>query len=269
MKIEKIKIIDNVNNLSQCSNSERIYFGNEFCENKLHSLKDLDYIVSNVNCKKITLVYPFLTQKGLNKLIKQLPFIVKHNSIFDEIVFNDWGLFYFLKNNYSNFKLILGRLLTKQKTDPFANEIISDNQHIVASDNNIFIPRKVSNDTKLYFSQTLITSKIFQEYLIKNDITRVEIDNVIWPMNISLPKEIKVSLYYPNIKITTTRFCGYLNMLTDNCSKQCETKTIILNKYRSPYKYMIKGNTVYYKNKTLPNKQNLEKNSIDRIILND
>lgn len=267
--MEKIKIIDNIKNLSLCTKFKRIYFGNEFCENKLHSLEDLKYIVSNAKDKKITLVYPYLTQKALNKLIKQLSYISKNNNIFDEIVFNDWGLFYFLKKTHPDFKFILGRLLTKQKTDPFANEIISEKQHIVASDKNIFIPRKISKDTKLYFSQTLVNSKIFQEYLIENNITRVEIDNVIWEMKISLPKEIKASLYYPYTKITTTRFCGYLNMSDKNCSRQCEKKIIKLKKYRSPYEYIIKGNTVYHKNKNIPSTNILKANSVDRIILND
>ena len=89
-------------------------------------------------------------------------------------------------------------------------------------------------------------------------------------MNINLPKQIKASIYYPYVKITTTRFCTYLNMLKNkNCTKHCEQLSIELKKYRVPYNYVIRGNTVNYKNKTLPNNKILIKNNIDRIVINE
>ncbi len=106
--------------------------------------------------------------------------------------------------------------------------------------------------------------------MIKNNIVRVELDNVNWNMEIKLPKQIKASIYYPYVKVTTTRHCSFLNMINSNkCKKQCEKGNITLNKYRVSYNYVIKGNSVNYKNKILPNNKVLENNFIDRIVLND
>lgn len=268
MTIEKIKFISNIKLLDKYKNKKHIYLGSEFCEKKLFTLKDLKNIVSKNTEQKITLVFPYLTQPYLDKIKKMLDFVNKNNNIFCEIVFNDWGLFYCIRKNYPNIKLVLGRLLTKQKTDPVAYDIVYSKQTVSSSQNNIFIPKQISQETKEYFAQTLINSKIFQKFMISNNIIRVELDNVNWKMYIKLPKKIRASVYYPYVKITTTRHCNFLNMF-DKCKKQCEIQQIKLNKYRVDYNYIIRGNSINYKNINIPDTKELEKNCIDRIVLND
>ena len=268
MTIEKIKFINNIKLLDKYKNKKYIYLGSEFCEKKLFTLKDLKNIVSKKYKCRIILVFPYLTQSYLDKVKDMLEFINKNNNIFHEIVFNDWGLFYFIRKNYPNMKLVLGRLLTKQKTDPIAYNIVYTKQTISSYANNIFVPKKVSQETKDFFSQTLINSKIFQKFMMVNNIVRVELDNVNWKMNIKLPKQIRASVYYPYVKITTTRHCSFLNMAT-KCKKQCETQNIKLNKYRADYNYIIRGNSINYKNNKLPDIKCLENNCIDRIVENE
>lgn len=267
MTIEKIKFIDNIKLLDKYKNKKHIYLGSEFCEKKLFTLKDLKAIISKNSKQKITLVFPYLTQPYLDKVKGMLELINKNNNTFCEIVFNDWGLFYFIRKNYPNMKLVLGRLLTKQKTDPIAYDIVYSKQAISSSRNNIFVPKQVSQETKDFFSQTLINSKIFQKFMSANNIIRVELDNVDWKMKIKLPKQIRASVYYPYVKITTTRHCSFLNM-SDKCKKQCETQSIKLNKYRVDYDYIIRGNSINYKNNKLPDIKYLENNCIDRIVEN-
>ena len=270
MKIEKIKFIDNIELLDKYKNKKHIYFGAEFCEKKLFTLKDLKAIVSRKNKQQVTLVFPYLTQTYLDKVKDMLAFINENSNMFCEIVFNDWGLFYFIRKNYPNIKLVLGRLLTKQKSDPFAYYTVFSKQTISSSKNNIFVPKQISKETKEYFSQTLINSKIFQKFMIENNIVRVELDNVNWNIKIKLPKRIKASIYYPYVKITTTRHCSFLNMINSNkCKRQCEKYNIKLDKYRVDYNYIIKGNSVNYKNIILPNNKELQNNCIDRIVIND
>lgn len=270
MKIEKIRLIDNMKLFEKYKNEKHIYFGNEFCEKKMFTLNDLKKVVYDNRKQKVTLVFPYLTQKYLDKVKEMFDFIKLHTDIFCEIVFNDWGLFYFLRRNYPEMKLVLGRLLTKQKTDPFAYDVVFSKQNIVSSKSNVFIPKQIAKETKEYFSQTLINSKIFQNFMIKNNIVRVETDNVNWQTKIKLPNKIKASVYYPYVKITTTRFCNYLNMLkNEKCVKHCEKLSIELNKYRVPYNYIIRGNTVNYKNTNIAEDKELIKNCIDRIVLNE
>ena len=270
MSIEKIKFIENIKELNKCKKYNHIYLGSEFCEKKLFTLKDLETVISNKIKQKITLVFPYLTQSYLDKTKKMVDFISKNTNVFCEIVFNDWGFFYFIRKNYPNIKLVLGRLLTKQKSDPVAYYTVYSKQAISSSKNNIFIPKQISQETKEYFSQTLINSKILQKFMIKNNIVRVELDNVNWNMKIKLPKQIKASIYYPYVKVTTTRHCSFLNMINNNkCKKQCEKGNIILNKYRVSYNYVIKGNSVNYKNTIIPDDKELKKNCIDRIVINE
>lgn len=264
MKIEKAKLIHNISKLNLCGKFDRIYFGDEFCENKMPSLKDLKFLQKNITGKKITVVFSYISQSNFKKILPLLKFIYEHNLTFDEVVFNDWGFFYFLRKHYPGIKLVLGRLLTKQKTDPFARDIILNKQKIVSSKQKVFVPKKISEDTFEYFSQSLINSLIFQKFMIKNNIIRVELDNLSWNMDIKLPKNIKTSVYFPYIKISTTKYCGQLNMIKNNCSKQCEKSDIILKKYRTKFNYIIKGNTVFYKNTKISNID-----FADRVVYND
>jgi len=264
MKIEKAKLIHNISELNLCDKFDRIYFGDEFCENKMPNLGNLKFLEKNVVDKKITVVFPYITQSNLKKIQALIRFISENSLKFDEILFNDWGIFYFIRENYPKLKLVLGRLLTKQKTDPFANDIILNKQEMVSSKQKVFVPKKISGDTFEYFSQSLINSLIFQKFMIKNNIVRVELDNLNWDMNIKLPKDVKASIYFPYTKISTTRYCGQLNMLKNNCSKQCEKSNIVLKKYRTKFSYVIKGNVVFFRNTKVSNI-----NLADRIVYND
>jgi len=269
MNIEKAKIINSAADFSKCKGYDRIYFGDEFCQLKIPQIKDLKRIASKSAGVKISLVLPYLTAEYFDTAKKLADFAAENPSVFDEVVFNDWGFFYFIRENHPGLKLVLGRLLTKQKTDPFANEIIKNKQKITASLHNIFVPKKISGETVEYFGETFINSKIFQKFMLQNNIARVEIDNVNWNMNIKLPCNIKASIYYPYVKISTTRFCGYLNMLGENCSKQCAKFSIELKKYRSQYKYIINGNAVMFRNDKLPEIKLMRDNCIDRIVFNE
>lgn len=264
MKKEKAKLIHNISELNLCDKFDRIYFGDEFCENKMPTLDNLNFLQKNISDKKITLVFPYITQSNFKKIPELMKFISKNGLKFDEIVFNDWGIFYFIRENYPKLKLVLGRLLTKQKTDPFANDIILNQQEIVSLKQKVFVPKKTSSDTSEYFSRTLINSAVLQRFMLKNNIVRVELDNLNWAMNIRLPKKIRVSVYFPYVKISTTRYCGQLNMLKNNCSRQCEKSVVTLKKYRTKFNYIIKGNAVFFKNMCMTNIS-----FADRIVYND
>lgn len=264
MKKEKAKIISSVSKIGLCSKFERIYFGDEFCQYKIPSLKDLNYLKRNSNGKKISLVFPYISEYYFHKIEKLLKFICANNAIFDEIVFNDWGFFYYIRKNYPALKLVMGRLLTKQKTDPFAKDIITNMQKPGALKQKVFIPKKVPKETLEYFGSIPVNSQIFHKFMIENNIVRIESDNLNWDMNVNLRKKIKISVYFPYVKISTTRYCGQLNMLKNNCIRQCEKSAVTLKKYRTKFNYIIKGNAVFFKNA-----KNSNMFFADRIVYND
>ena len=75
MKKEKAKIISSVSKIGLCAKFERIYFGDEFCQYKIPSLKDLNYLKRNSNGKKISLVFPYISEYYFHKIEKLLKFI--------------------------------------------------------------------------------------------------------------------------------------------------------------------------------------------------
>ena len=172
-----------------------------------------------------------------------------------------------LKKNFPNIKLILGRLLTKQRTDPNALKIITNSQE----QSNGIIPKKVPKSLYKHFQSSIINDKNFQEYLIENDIKRVELEYLVWNMKIKLPKNIKATVYYPYAHITTTRNCGILNMTYTKCNKMCrDIKIEYPSNLQHPFSYIVIGNTVYYNLKNIMSKQSLKKyKNINRIVFND
>lgn len=213
---------------------ERIYFGNEFCENNILSLERVNKIIEFIKSKdkKITFVTPYLSDKGIEKIKNILQIIPKGS----EIVFNDYGL---LKYLYE-FTPIFGRLLNKQKRGP---RIVD-------------LKDKISKKSYKYFQQSNIPA--IQKFLLSKNVKRAELDNVI--QGIGFKSKLNLSLYYPYVYISTTRLC----MLNDienlarnklkisNCKKECQKYLLENNKF--PMKLFLKGNTQFYYNEELPKK---------------
>ena len=250
-------------------NIDRVYIGNDFCQEKINvnEIKKLfQYYDNKVN---ITLLLPFFTDTFFYKLEKILLFIEGKTDIKNfEIVFNDWGTFYYLRKKYPAFKLVMGRLLTKQKKDPRVNVILNNLQEkfrILKSKENkqkIFFTKKVPNSLSDIFSRNSVETKEFFDFLIKNNVNRIEIDNIKQCIKTEKNKKIKVSLYYPYSLLTLTRYCGALYNKTKRvCNKICNNKPVNLKDG-----FYIKANALFYKNEIVPKEQDLDLNNIDRII---
>jgi GT2 family glycosyltransferase len=243
--LEFALIIENPKKISTFTdlNYTHLYFGSEFCEELIPSkekIKEfLDYCLKNK--KKPVLLTPPLSEKGLKKITTLLS-ILPANC---EIVFNDWGLLALIKKYHLSPRL--GRLLLKVKREPRKKNI--KNKSIIE-----------------YLQTSNLQEKIFQEYLIKNNITAVELDN-IWQgyNNILLPKEFNNSIYLPYVYITTTSKCLFKE--NNNCQKKCEENYIDadLRKYDNE-KILISGNAQFYVNKNLLKFEELQKLKISRIV---
>lgn len=247
-----------INNEKTLKNFSRIYFGDEFCQRLLPTeqelLKILDFCKKNK--KEFTLVTPFLTDVYL-KQYENLVKIVNKEFPEAEIVINDFGLLNSvskIKNN--KLKFVLGRLLVEQKRDSRTIDLKNK------------IPRKGQD----YFKRLNIENEILQEFLLKNNIERVELDNVLQGIKLKLNK-LKASLYLPFVYTTTTRLCmtancdwiaGRNEMKIDNCNKECLKYTFLLKNPTIPKEMILKGNTQFFINEKLP--ENLEKINVDRIV---
>ncbi|MDP8216449.1 MAG: hypothetical protein P9L98_03920 [Candidatus Kaelpia imicola] len=268
-KFEKALFVNRIQDIKK--NIDRIYFGNEFCENlipTLDALKRWYFFTKNRN-KEFTFVTPFVTNFGLKKLKKLLTFLNSQKNV--EVVCNDWGVFKLIKDNFENLDPVLGRLLTKQRRDPRILKIFLHKQKTIKilNPNNkikaMVYPKKVPYALFEHYQASIINSPIFQKYLLSQNINRVEIDNLVWKMNVKVNRKVKVSIYLPYGYITTARACGRLTLTYAACKKECKKYFLRLENNTLPVPFYGIGNTVFYKSKS-PSDKYLKKLGIDRII---
>lgn len=266
---EKALLINRMEDFKK--NIDRIYFGNEFCQNLIPSLATLKkwYFLTIAENKKFTFVTPFVTNVGLKKLKNIFAFLNSKKNV--EVVFNDWGVFEIIKESFKNISLVLGRLLSKQRRDPRMLKIFLGKQKVtkyVSLDKmtkTIYLPKKVPQTLFEHYRSSVIDVPGFQEYLLSRGIVRVEIDNLIWKMKLNPIKEIRISLYLPYGYISTTRECGKLTLTYAACEKECKKYFFRLENNSLPVPFYTIGNTVFYKSK-IPSDKYLKGLGIDRIV---
>ncbi|MBM3245540.1 MAG: hypothetical protein FJZ15_07110, partial [Candidatus Omnitrophica bacterium] len=222
----------------------RIYYGNEFCQNRIPSLDSLagacDIAVEKR--MKFTFVTPFVTDKGISQLRALFSFLTKNMEGL-EIVANDWGVIEVLKGEFSFNNIALGRLLVKQRRCP---RIIS-------------LKKKMPGGSCSIFKCAQADSLIFSKYLLEEKISRIEIDNLLQGIVRQAPV-IPASLYTPFAYISTTRFCpssclpGHKRRIQDGqgCGSACRDYFLRLRNKLIPGEILLKGNTYFVKNDKLP-----------------
>lgn len=272
--MERALLINEPKQLGRLRNFERIYYGTEFCQNLIPSLDNLKKVFSQVSerGKKITLLTPYVTGAGLGKLERLFRYL-DGQSIKTEVVFNEWGVFKIIRENYRNIEPVLGRLLTKQRRDPRASDILFSKQKAKrvadpkAKTTIILVPKGVPPSLYESFKASLINVPVFQKFLLANNIRRVEIDNLAWEMKIEVDRKIGVSIYLPYAYVTTTRVCGLLNLSYSYCGKECQRYYFSLKPKACGKSFYIRGNTIFYKSK-MPDQRYLRKLGINRVVYN-
>jgi hypothetical protein len=236
----------------------RIYFGQEFCERLLPKEADLEKIISFSLDKDVplTLVTPYVTDKGLLKLEKLIELFAEKMPK-AEIVFNDWGVFQFIEENFSELKPVLGRLLNKQKRGPRIMNIID----------------QVPPETREYYTGASLDVSATVEFLKKKGIFRVEFDNLLQGLDMTgLDPEIKRSLYLPYLFISTTRFCLTANCESGDsgvgvmpCHRECQNYSFNLNNPVMKTPLIRRGNTIFALNENIPDV--VSRGEVDRIVI--
>jgi hypothetical protein len=227
---------------------KRIYYGSEFCENLIPKKEEVIKTVKFLDKRGIALTFftPFCTDYGISRLNKVIPVLPDGT----EIVLNDFGTLRLLKNvKRKTFNLIWGRLLVKHKRDPRICHL------------------RVSNKVGEFLKTSNINDKDFQAFLLDEGIKRIEIDNSCQGYNYRLNKSISVSLYYPYVYITTTTKCIFReNANLSACKLDCEKNIMISRVNGLPGSIITQGNTEFYQNNLLPDRAQLNRLNIDRIV---
>jgi hypothetical protein len=123
---------------------------------------------------------------------------------------------------------------------------------------------------KTYFQKSFLDVGHVIDFMTENNIKRYELDLLPWGIKIKTDKKIKLSIYYPYVNITTTRYCGAVNLkYTKICSKICKSQIIEAGTNKLKYPYIIKGNAVFYKTSKDILDKTVNAGNIDRIVIND
>jgi len=256
--MEQAIFIANKNDIKYAdSKYTRIYFGAEFCQNLIPCLEGLKFIMdfASKNKKDLTLVTPYVTNRGIDALRPLLEYAVRRAPRM-EIVVNDWGVLRMAKKDYAISNFVLGRLLTKQKRGPRISNLTG------------IVPEEMMD----HFKKASVDNPPLREFLAGQGINRIELDNLLQGL-IRPSDSLKASLYVPFAYITTTRYC--LTAPKENkearsfrsissCNKECQAHLFHLEQAHMPVKIFLKGNTQFFKNENLPN--NLEGLNIDRLV---
>jgi len=242
---------------------QRIYFGNEFCQNLIPSSSEVIRLIEYCQDKGLgfTLLTPYLTDKGMDSILPILNHVRDRNPG-SEVIFNDWGLLKVLTDDYPGLEPVMGRLLHKMKRGPrFMNlkEMVPEST--------------ISYYQSSYYQSCSLDSPLYQSFLSEQGIKRVELDNLLQGISLNLKNTvISGSLYVPYAYVTTTRLClsaGYGEEPNEDiqiakCSQECRGYYSRLTHPGMGLTLFRKGNTIFFKNSEIP-KDIIDK-GINRIV---
>ena len=259
LDIERAFFVSRAEKLNRCDQGtwSRLYFGTEFCERLIADPGELEEVISFSHDRDLplTLVTPYTTGTGLNKITSQLELLLE-KADGSEVVFNDWGTFRLLTNTFTGLQPVLGRLLTKQKRGPRLMDIAS----------------RVPSSLMEHFRHGTFEVSRTAAFLQKAGIKRIELDNLLQGVRHESP--FSASLHVPFVYISTTRICLTAGCDWENrphqravfpCGHECRKYTFKLEHKDMPVPVILRGNTQFYWNEKLPG--DLGKIGVDRIVI--
>ncbi len=256
--MEQAIFISKVENLKYFNpHFSRLYFGNEFCEQLIPSVAELDQVLdfASENSLDFAFVTPYLTENGLRRWEILLQVIAQKRPG-SEVVFNDYGVLRILRSRYSGLEPVMGRLLNRMKRGPRLMMVID----------------KLPQTTVEYFRSSNLTVPALSKFLNDNGVRRVELDNVLQDFDFSLD-DLSASLYLPFAYVTTTRLCLVNSCDIPEreeligvfpCQRECQKYTFYLRSEIMPVILIRKGNTIFFENSVLPD--SIEEMGITRIV---
>ncbi len=229
------------------SSYEQVYFGSYFCSQYFLEMNFYKAFISYIKSKAIglTLVVPVFSEKDLCDAKIIFDEIISYEDYYiREVTVNDIGMLYYIRNNYDNIKVNMGRLFFKYPRD----------------------------FRVLEFSQNITTS-IEVDNIAGNELCNgiFEIDECSDGIELVASKD-KIGIHYPLCYMTTGNICKFASVhvaiekkFRPNCKCHRECQRIV-ECYRSTSNtdtfnvYRI-GRTVYFERK----KRSLSE-KVDRMI---
>lgn len=185
---------------------QRIYFGQETCENLLPTLKSVEQAVEIAKQREVsfTLATPYVSPKGIVELRKIFDYLVSLDQEI-EVVVNDFGVLHLINTEYSKLIPVLGRLLIKMKRDPRFSLSGYDIANIEIKN----IKKVESNQLEVLQGSSLELPS-YQKFLNDKGIERAGMDTIPQGVDPKILKKwgLKIDLYWPWTYITSSRSCA-------------------------------------------------------------
>jgi hypothetical protein len=244
----------------ELDNLTHLYVGDEFCERLLPSYLLLEELFSRFNRsqKKISIVTPYLTNKGIKQLLSIIDWVYTKN-FRCEIIINDWAVLEILRNYKDRFELIAGRLLISRYFSKF---------HLHCRSRK-FSKTKKKRNFYCFFPES------FLDFLKKNNIFRLEfnsLDHLKATNNQLFKRGFKSHIYFPFMYLTTSRYCTYpgghgtrVNKSIVSCNNECKSLYAVMKNNKFLSEIFVKGNTYFTK---ITEKKDRVSAASDRIIYN-
>ena len=231
----------------------RVYIGHETCETRLPSYSVLKPMLKLLNERgiRLTLLTPFLTDEGLGTTKKLIEIIEKEAQEL-EVATSDWGLLHWLSINRVA-KPLVGRLLTRQKTDPRLS---------------LF---SLGDELKLHISRLSLLKSETITFFNQHGINRFEISSALSEYQLPNDGMNRFSLHVPYIPVTVMRWCiGQnldFNFPDQDCSvSSCQGTFQAWEAKPGNHNYFRIDNALFYLQDREPD---FGKHvSIDRIVIN-
>ena len=219
----------------------RIYMGDEFCPARLPEGDELNKVFRTADQKGVplTLLTPVLTDPGIKScagLFEKL----KQWDPTTEVVVNDLGVLFYLKNRFPDFQLSLGRLFNKGFKDPRLEEK----------------DLATAEETPAFLNDSSFQRKNIQHLAGTLGVQRLEQDLLPYadPDNIGT-SSLETSIYFPFGYVTTGRVCltagldknpGARFQIIKDCSAPCGTRSLRLKHPGQSFDLYQNGNTIFY-----------------------
>ncbi len=251
----------------------RIYIGSDTCEHLLPSLqRALRYCQQQIEFgRKLTIVTALLSNDALKRVLALLESLSRdHHQL--EIVCNDWGLIHAARADFRG-KLIAGRLLCMQKTDPrFAlfsrtDYQLSKEREISHIDGfNVRLKyQPPSPAMQSHLRQCALDTPETLDLLKTMGVDRYEVSNLIQGIDQSLAVGWQVSLHVPEVVVAITRNCQRVSQCgPESPGSACSVYQTRVACDDFPVPLHLQGNVWFYANPDVPT--DLEKLGIDRIV---
>ncbi|MBI4284179.1 MAG: hypothetical protein HY663_06900 [Chloroflexi bacterium] len=216
----------------------RLYFGQEFCQRLLPRVKDVVAAMEEASRRgmSFTLVTPYVTDEGLNKVKELLGFLTQRGGGY-EVVFNDWGTLRLLKRENPDLVPVAGRLIDKMRRDP---------RFLQRDFEEFFTPQALA-----MLQRPNVDAATYRQLLDKYGVDRVELDPVTQGFDIDFKKlEVSASLYAPYGFVTFGRVCfiGALSYprkdkfkIHYQCRKECQRYDQYMHKTLVPMPDAVAG----------------------------